>query len=69
MAHPDILASYEEGLQKIEEEQQQTNQEQHPSNATARKPTPPTKGKEKMPPMERQIPDPLKQMRQKQAAE
>jgi hypothetical protein len=30
MAHPDILTSYEEGLQKTEEEQQQPNQEQPP---------------------------------------
>jgi len=59
MAHPDILTTYEDGLQETEEEKPQTNQEHHPSIATAKKPTPPTKGKEKIPPMERHIPNPL----------
>jgi len=40
-----------------------------PPNIKGKPPTPPTKGKEKMPLMDRQIPDPRKQMRQKQAAE
>jgi hypothetical protein len=50
MAHPDILTTYQEGLQETEEEQYQTNQEQQPTNNTAKKPPPPSKGKKKMPP-------------------
>ena len=69
MSHPNILTTYEEGLHGTYEEQQQTNQEEPPLNNTAKKPTPPINGKEKMPPMDRQIPDHLKLMRQKQAAE
>ena len=69
MAHPGIHTAYEEGLHGTEEDQHQTNQEQPAPNNTAKKPTPPTKGKEKTPSVERQIPDPLKQMRQKQAPE
>jgi len=53
MAHPDILTTYEEGLQESKEEQQQTNQEQQPPDNTAKQPTPPFKGKEKIPPKER----------------
>jgi len=30
MAHPDILTTYDEGLQETDEEQQQPNQEQPP---------------------------------------
>jgi hypothetical protein len=69
VAHPDILTTYEVGLQKTWEEQQQTNHEHQPSNNTAKKLLPPSKGKEKMPPMERQVLDPLKQLRHKQAVE
>jgi len=65
LTHPDILKAYEEGLHESEEEQQQTNQEQQPLNNTAKQPPPPVKGKGKMPPIERQVPDPLKQLRQK----
>jgi len=44
MAHPDVLTTYEEGLQEIEEMQQQ----QSPNN-TPHKPTPPSKGNIKCP--------------------
>jgi hypothetical protein len=69
MAHPDILFAYEEGLPETEEEQQQTNQEQRNPNNNEGQPSPPTNGKEKMPPMARHVPDPLKQLRQKHVAE
>ena len=69
LAHPDILIDYEEGLQDIEEEDQQPSKEQPPPTNKGKPPTPPTKDKEKMTPMDRQIPDPLKLMRQQQAAE
>jgi hypothetical protein len=67
LAHPDILTAYEEGLQEPEDEEQQPNKAQPPPKG--KPPTPTTKGKEKMTPMDRQIPDPLKLMRQQQAAE
>ena len=71
LAHPVILTAYEEGLQETEEEQQQPSQEQPPPppNNKGKPPTPPTKGKEKMTPMDRQIPDPLKHVRHQQVAE
>ena len=69
MSHQDILTSYEEGLHKLEEEKQQTKQEWQPPDNTAKQSAPPSKSKEKMPSMERQVPDTLKQLRKKQAAE
>jgi hypothetical protein len=60
---------YEEGLDESEEEQQKTNHDRQPPDNTVKQPAPPSKGKEKMPPVERLVPNPLKQLRQKQVAE
>ena len=67
IAHPDILTTYEKGLEESEKKHQQTNQEQQPPNNTINKPPPPSKGKGKMLPMKRQVPYPLKELRQKKA--
>ena len=75
LAHTDILQDYEEGFQEQEQE------EPPPTHTEKQTPTPhelpktktenqtTNKGKDKIPPMERQLLDPLKQMRQKQAAD
>jgi hypothetical protein len=70
-AHTDVLQAYEEGLHEQELEEplpiQTDKQSPNPSSLPKNKldNPPPGKGKDKMPPMERQLPDPLKQTRQK----
>ena len=73
LTHTDVLQAYEEGIKEQEPEESlltQTNkQSSNPPNLAKNKldNLPTCKRKDKMPPMERQLPDPLKQMRQKQA--
>jgi hypothetical protein len=69
MAHPDILTTYEGGLQELKQKKQRPHHEQQPPNNITKQPAPPSKDKGKTPPTARQVPDPLKQLRQKQAAE
>ena len=78
LAHNDVLQTYEEGLQEDQEEtptpnnSHQQNKEQPPTPKTNPKTTPESSNKgedKKMPSMARATPDPLKQMRQQQAAE
>ena len=77
LGHHDVLQAYEEGLQEDQEEPppsnntDQQNKEKPPTPKTNPKTTPQTRntGGDKMPPMTRGTPDPLKQMRQQQAAE
>ncbi len=75
LTHTDVLQAYEEGLQEQEMEEpplkHTTKQIPIPPKLPKNKPENQTtgKGKDKMLPMERQLPNPLKQMRQKQAAE
>jgi hypothetical protein len=74
LAHTDVLQAYEEGLQEQQLEEPpltHTNkQSPNPPKLPQNKPNNQTtcKGKDMMPLMEPQLPDPLKQMRQKQAA-
>jgi GTPase SAR1 family protein len=75
LEHTDVLQAYEAGLQE-ELEDPHPYQPNRQQQEQTRIPTPPgqtpanqTKGKDKMPTMTRQTPDPLKQMRQKQAAD
>jgi type IV secretory pathway VirB10-like protein len=77
LGHTDVLQAYEEGLQEDQEEPlppnntDQQNKEKPPTPKNIPKTTPENrnKGKDKMPPMTRATPDPLKQMRQQQVAE
>jgi hypothetical protein len=71
LVHIDVLQAYEEGVQEQELEEPPPTQtyQQRPNLSNPSKNTPasspPGKGKGKMPPMERHLPDPFKQMRQK----
>jgi hypothetical protein len=73
LAHTDVLQAHEEGLheQELEEpslthtNKQSLNPLKPPKNKQKNQTT--CKGKDKRPPMERHLPDPLKQTRQKQA--
>jgi len=56
----------EEGLRDAEEESKHASRYHLPPVASHPKVLPPTKGKEKMPPIDRQTPDLLKQLRLKQ---
>ncbi len=75
LAHTDALQAYEEGLQEQEQEEPPQTQTEKQSPSSHKLPKTKTekqntgKGKDKMPPLEKQLPDPLKQMRQKQAAD
>ena len=75
LAHTDVLQAYEEGLQEQEQEEppQMQTEKQSPSShelpKTKTENQHTSKGKDKMPPLERQLLDPLKQMRQKPAAD
>jgi hypothetical protein len=75
LAHIDVLQAYEEGLQEQELEEllptQIDKQSPIPQNLPKNKQdnVPQGKGKDKMPPIERQLPNPLKEMRQKHAAD
>jgi hypothetical protein len=66
LAHTDVLQAYEEGLQEqgLEEplHTQIDNQSPNPPNLPNNKldNSPQSKGKDKTPPIERQLPDPLK---------
>ena len=75
LEHTNVLQAYEELLQE-EQEDPHPDQSNRQHLEQTRIPTPPgqtpakqTKGKDKMLPMTRQTLDPLKQMRQKQAAD
>ena len=77
LGHTDVLQAYEEGMMEDQEEPlPPTNtDQQNKGKPLTPKPVPETtpenwnKGKDKMPPMTRTTPDPLKHIRQKQAAE
>ena len=75
LAHTDVLQAYEKGLHEQELEEPppaQTNKQSlYPPNLpkNTHDNLPQGKGKDKMPPMKWQLPEPLKYMRQKQAAD
>jgi hypothetical protein len=75
LAHTDVLQAYKEGLQEHELEEppltHTDKQSPNPPNPSKNKLDNQTtsKGKDKMPSMERQLPDPLKHMRRKHAAD
>ena len=67
LAHNDVLQAYQKVLKESEPELLPTQGEKHKHADTTIPPNIPKGKADKMPPMERQIPDPLKQLRQQQA--